>query len=722
MSTIRSPDGRPDREAMTAGGSARRFSPPIKTRHVDQVVERVHVVFKTHLDIGFSDLASTVVAKYMDEYIPRAIALSEQMRSIGPEATRPATEDPAAGFIWTTGSWLINEYLEQADEAGRRRMEAAISRGDVVWHALPFSLFSENMDASLFAFGLSLSRRLDARFGMRTIAAKMTDVPGHTRGIVPLLADAGVEFLHIGVNASSTPPDVPPLFVWQDPASRAETVVMYQGNYGDVMVVPDLADALAFAHTDDNAGPQSIDQIKDVYRDLAARFPGAAIHASTMDAFAARLRSIRASLPVVTKEIGDTWIYGVASDPQKESQYRALLRMRRDLLASGVSSSDIEGFSGKLLLIPEHTNGLDVKTHLKDWTNYGANDFQAVRGQVNFQKMEASWQEQRDYVGAAITALPERWQPEATRVLDELRPVRPDPSGYREIADMSKPVRTPQFTVGFDPRLGCVTRLRSGEIDWAGPANPLGKFWYEAYSDADYARFRRQYLINKRTTSWFAIPDFTKPGIANDAPEHRVFLPRLIWAGHRTQADRDAFLLLLQMPAEAYERFGSPRDLSLEIQVAHDEPQVDFVVQWFGKSASRLPEAAWFSFVLPDRGTRWRQSWRMDKLGQWVSPADVIRNGNWRLHAVGSGLRAEDATHVATVETLDAPLVAPGRPTLIDFNNRQPDLREGIHFNLHNNLWGTDFPQWYEDDALFRFNLRLTSRVMDPGKRAGRAG
>ena len=44
----------------------------------------------------------------------------------------------------------------------------------------------------------------------------------------------------------------------------------------------------------------------------------------------------------------------------------------------------------------------------------------------------------------------------------------------------------------------------------------------------------------------------------------------------------------------------------------------------------------------------------------------------------------------------------------IDFGNRQPDLRDGLHFNLHNNLWGTDFPQWYEDDALFRFSLRLT--------------
>jgi hypothetical protein len=165
--------------------------------------------------------------------------------------------------------------------------------------------------------------------------------------------------------------------------------------------------------------------------------------------------------------------------------------------------------------------------------------------------------------------------------------------------------------------------------------------------------------------------------------------------------------------------FGSPRQLSIEVQFPRAEPGVDFVVQWFDKPASRLPEAAWFSFVLRDLGTRWRKSWRMDKLGQWVSPLDVVRNGNRRLHAVGTGLRADDGTHAASVETLDAPLVAPGRSSLLDFSNRQPDLREGLHVNLLNNLWGTDFPQWYEDDALFRFSLRLATGGAPAGEMPG---
>src|SRR6185312_5086087 len=134
-----------------------------------------------------------------------------------------------------------DDYLAQAAPADQARMERAITDGDVAWHGLPFTTHSELMDPSLFRYGLSIAQRLDRRFGKRTIAAKMTDVPGHTRGIVPLLAQAGIAFLHIGVNAASTPPDVPPVFVWRDP-SGADVMVMYhKGSYGDTMVVPGLS-------------------------------------------------------------------------------------------------------------------------------------------------------------------------------------------------------------------------------------------------------------------------------------------------------------------------------------------------------------------------------------------------------------------------------------------------------------------------------------------------
>ena len=122
-----------------------------------------------------------------------------------------AVRDRGAGprLCWTTPSWILHEALEDGDPGLRAMVDAAVGAGDLAWHAAPFTTHTELVDRSLFAHGLSISARLDQRFGRRTRAAKMTDVPGHTRSIVPLLSEAGVRFLHLGVNEASPVPDVP---------------------------------------------------------------------------------------------------------------------------------------------------------------------------------------------------------------------------------------------------------------------------------------------------------------------------------------------------------------------------------------------------------------------------------------------------------------------------------------------------------------------------------
>src|SRR5215207_7866357 len=99
----------------------------------DPGIEVVHLVFKTHLDVGFTDLAANVMEEYFDLFIPRAIEVARELRGRdGPER-----------LVWTTGSWLIYEYLERASPERRRSLEEAIEAGDVAWHGLPFTTHSE---------------------------------------------------------------------------------------------------------------------------------------------------------------------------------------------------------------------------------------------------------------------------------------------------------------------------------------------------------------------------------------------------------------------------------------------------------------------------------------------------------------------------------------------------------------------------------------------------
>ena len=64
--------------------------------------------------------------------------------------------------------FLIYDYLERAASQDRKRIEAALEAGDMAWHGLPFTTHSELMDASLFRYGLELSRTLDRRFGKQS--------------------------------------------------------------------------------------------------------------------------------------------------------------------------------------------------------------------------------------------------------------------------------------------------------------------------------------------------------------------------------------------------------------------------------------------------------------------------------------------------------------------------------------------------------------------------
>ena len=155
------------------------------------MAKTVYVVSKTHLDLGYTNLAERVVDKYLEKYIPNAIQIAKEVNTDGKK------------FVWTLGSWLIDRALRDDDEKRARELDEACRRGDIVAHAMPFTVQSELEDVTLFEDGLKIIKELDKRFGRNTIAAKMTDVPGHTIGIVPLLAKHGIKMLHIGVNSTS---------------------------------------------------------------------------------------------------------------------------------------------------------------------------------------------------------------------------------------------------------------------------------------------------------------------------------------------------------------------------------------------------------------------------------------------------------------------------------------------------------------------------------------
>ena len=653
----------------------------------------INLIFKTHLDIGFTDLAQRVIENYFSNYIPRAIQLAKELRESGRKER----------FVWTVGAWLIYQAMETASPARRKDLEQAIEMGDIVWHGLPFTTHTELMDASLFRHGLNYSQKLDQRFEKKTIAAKMTDVPGHTRSIVPLLAEAGIEFLHIGVNPASTPPDVPPIFIWRHP-SGAEVIVMYhKGTYGDLMIQENLDCGICFAHTGDNQGPPSVKDVLTTYSHLKGLFPEADIQASTLNAFSRKLRKIKSTLPVITQEIGDTWIHGVGSDPGKVSRFREFSRLRNRWLIQGTTAAEqeaIDRFSDRLILIPEHTWGMDEKTHFPDIIHYSTDELRKVKDTQKAKIFETSWAEQRTYLSQAQQALGQnRFSRKIQEALSSLTPVHPDLNLWTRIDDHEN-IPVDSYILSVDPCTGAITDLSCANgRKLATPEHVLGLFRYEVFCKADYDRFTRQYLQNLDKNGSWALPDFTKPGIEKIVKNHREILPILDGIYRHREKDNE-ILLRLHMPDEAVETFGSPKYIVLTLRI-DPAKTITVTLDLFEKQACRLPVAMWFSLNPPVAKP---ERWQLMKMGQFISPLEVIENGNRHLHAV-ERCWYDDGSEKIVLESLDAPLVAPGEPMLLNFTNDLPKLEHGMHFNLYNNLWGTNFPMWYEEDMRFRFKL-----------------
>ena len=71
------------------------------------------------------------------------------------------------------------------------------------------------------------------------------------------------------------------------------------------------------------------------YEIARSQFPNAIVEASPIENFVAAAQKIKSKLPIVDKEMGDTWIQGMSSDPRKVAEMRAFFRKRTDCFTGG---------------------------------------------------------------------------------------------------------------------------------------------------------------------------------------------------------------------------------------------------------------------------------------------------------------------------------------------------------------------------------------------------
>ena len=486
----------------------------------------------------------------------------------------------------------------------------------------------------------------------------------------------------------------------------AELIVMYhRRNYGGVVVVPDSDLAVAIEVRDDNSGPHTLDEVHQIYSELRTQFPGAEVKAASLTEIANAVTPFQHGLPVLTHEIGDTWIYGVPSDPTKLARYRELLRLRAEWVKQGdITAGDEQDrkFLQKFALAAEHTWGTDTKTWL-DFEHYTPAALASMLDNSKYKVVTGSWVEKRKDIDDGVAALKPRLRAQVESRLASLIAVKPDLTAFT-VVPADQILDTKHFRIGFDKGTGAVTHLedkRTGR-KFAGPAHPLALLRYQTLSKPDYDRFLAEYITVK--TDW-APKDFGKPNIQMYGAESRAWHPASVKIWRSETADVERVVVELGFGLQSQDAVTAwPETSYLIIDLPKFAGPVQFDLSWFDKRSNRLPEALWLTFQPP---VAQPARWMMSKVERSVSPLDVIAGGNRHMHALTGPMSYADAAMKLSIESLDAAVVSLGVLSPISYSREQPELANGLHYSLFNNGWGTNYVQWFGENARFRFLLSV---------------
>jgi hypothetical protein len=530
-------------------------------------VDQVWVVFKTHFDLGYTDLAENVFTKYRVNMMDGALKVIDQNRN----------EPPEKRFVWTVAGWPLARAIldREQDHVRKQRIEAAVKEGSLAVHALPATLHTESFDLEDLVRSLHYSSRLARDYGRPlSISGKMTDVPEHSWVLPTLMAHAGIKFLQIGCNSACQYPRVPRLFWWEGP-DGSRVLCNYTVDYGSGITPPPdwpSRNYLAMIMTGDNHGPPSPQDVEKVRAEIAKRLPGAKMICGSLDDFARAVLAENPSLPVVRGDTPDTWIHGLLSMPEATKIARnirplepALDAIDTHLKSYGLKTDPLskelaDAYEGSFLY-GEHTWGMNGEYGgRRIWPLEAWKTKLPVDRQKRFLQ---SFEDHGNYIRATQTIV----QRELKTRLDQLaKSVNAEgeriivwnalpwtrsgmvdvggrslyaedvpANGYKtypsDAATPAMPVlsdppgvlTTPFYTVTFDITRGGIASLidkRSGRelVDKSSPY-VLGQFLHERFSKNEVDRFFKAY---SRMPGGWALDDLGKPGMPEAGSQPKV--------------------------------------------------------------------------------------------------------------------------------------------------------------------------------------------------------
>jgi len=219
----------------------------------------VYLIHHTHLDIGYTHHQDDV-ERIQWENLESALRLGAASEGF-PEGER---------FIWNPeGLWAVESYLESHDDERRKQLIEGIRRGWIALDGLYANILSGIASSEGLMHALETAHRIGSEVGATIESAMLSDIPGFTWGLVPVLAQNGVKYLSIGPNFghrigyfSDELADRP--FYWESPSGK-ERVLTWVSGAGYAW----FHTGLAYEQLDNLLGPSSVFKYLDQLHETA---------------------------------------------------------------------------------------------------------------------------------------------------------------------------------------------------------------------------------------------------------------------------------------------------------------------------------------------------------------------------------------------------------------------------------------------------------------------
>jgi alpha-mannosidase len=198
-------------DAKVAGKSIDKQTLTIKPVHKWEV----YLLHHSHVDIGYTHVQTEVEQRHW-QYYKQVIDL----------ARKTADYPAGSAFKWNTEVlWAVDGFLKQALPADSQAFIDAVKKGWIGLDALYGNELTALCRPEELISLVDYARTLRQSYGVKIDSAMITDVPGYTWGIVPVLAQSGVKYFSVGPNRGdrigytlSTWGDKP--FYWESPSGR----------------------------------------------------------------------------------------------------------------------------------------------------------------------------------------------------------------------------------------------------------------------------------------------------------------------------------------------------------------------------------------------------------------------------------------------------------------------------------------------------------------------